>query len=246
MAYTLFTLAERPDLVPQIDQLSEAAWPVFLLHSTNRQWHLVFEIFSLYQLLFCDLDGALIAVGHTVPLVWDNSLADLPATIDEIIVRAEQAQRNAQSPNTFSALAAMVAPNSRGQNLSRSILLEMRALARRHACSALIAPVRPTMKSRYPLTPMERYVAWTLPDAAPFDPWLRVHWRLGAQPLQVAPNTMTVEGTIKDWEQWTGMAFPESGAYVVPGALQPVVMDCEQDRGRYEEPNFWVRHPAEE
>jgi hypothetical protein len=246
MACTVFTLAERPDLEPQIDQLSVEAWPAFLMHSTNRQWHLLFEIFAPYQLLFCDPDGALMAVAQTVPLIWDDTLADLPATIDEIIVRAERVHQNAQAPNTFSALAAMVAPNVRGQNLSRSILLEMRALARRHGCGALIAPVRPTLKSQYPLTPMERYVAWTRPDGAPFDPWLRVHWRLGAQGLQVAPNTMTVEGTIKDWEQWTSMAFPESGAYVVPGALQPVVMDCEQDWGRYEEPNYWMRHGTEE
>jgi len=240
-----FTLAERPDLEPQIDQLSAAAWPVFLLHSTNRQWHLLFEMFAPYQLLMCDPDGTLIAVGHTVPFLWDNTLADLPATIDDIISRAERAYQNAQAPNTFCALAAMVSPQRRGQNLSRAVLLEMKALARRQACRTLIAPVRPTLKSQYPLTPLDHYVEWRLPGGAPFDPWLRVHWRLGALPLQVAPNAMTVEGTIQEWEQWTGMAFPESGAYVVPGALQPVVMDCEQDCGRYEEPNFWMRHPVE-
>ena len=245
MPYTLFTRADRPDLEPQIDQLSSAAWPEFLLHSTNRQWGRLFDVFTPYQLLLCDSDGALIGVGHTAPLVWDGTLADLPATIDEIIIRAEQAHDAGQAPNTFSALAAMVAPNWRGQALSRSIVLEMQALAGRHGCGALIAPVRPTLKSQYPLTPMERYVAWTRPDGAPFDPWLRVHWRLGARGLRVAPNTMTVEGTIAEWEQWTGMVFPESGAYVVPGALQPVVMDRERDTGRYEEPNYWMRHATE-
>jgi GNAT superfamily N-acetyltransferase len=243
---TIYTLAERPDLTLRVDHLSGEAWPEFLLHSNNRHWHSLFEIFARYQLLFCDPDDTLIAVGHMVPLLWDGSVADLPATIDEIIIRAEQTHLNGLPPNTFSALAAMVAPRLRGQNLSRAILLEMRALARRNGCNALIAPVRPTLKSRYPLTSMERYVSWKLPDGAPFDPWLRVHWRLGALPLQVAANTMTVEGTIKDWEQWTGMAFPESGAYLVPGALQPVVMDCEHDRGRYEDPNYWMRHSTAE
>ena len=42
------------------------------------------------------------------------------------------------------------------------------------------------------------------------------------------------------------MRFPESGAYVVPGALQPVVMDLEQNYGVYEEPNVWMHHPVEE
>jgi hypothetical protein len=37
------------------------------------------------------------------------------------------------------------------------------------------------------------------------------------------------------------MAFPESGLYVVPGALQPVAIDRERDEGRYEDPNVWMR-----
>jgi hypothetical protein len=92
---------------------------------------------------------------------------------------------------------------------------------------------------------MERYVEWKRPDGALFDPWLRVHWRLGAQPLCIAPNTLTVEGTIEEWEGWTKMAFPESGLYVVAGALQPVNIDCEQDKGRYEDPNYWMKHSVE-
>jgi hypothetical protein len=40
------------------------------------------------------------------------------------------------------------------------------------------------------------------------------------------------------------MRFPESGPYVVPGALQPVRIDREQDEGHYEDPNVWMRHPV--
>jgi len=38
------------------------------------------------------------------------------------------------------------------------------------------------------------------------------------------------------------MRFPDSGPYVVPGALQPVRIDREADEGRYEDPNVWMRH----
>jgi hypothetical protein len=58
----------------------------------------------------------------------------------------------------------------------------------------------------------------------------------------VAPRSMVVTGTIHEWETWTGMSFPESGPYVVPEALQPVLIDLESDRGRYEDPNVWMRH----
>jgi hypothetical protein len=60
--------------------------------------------------------------------------------------------------------------------------------------------------------------------------------------LKVAPATVTVTGTVGEWEEWTGMSFPESGEYVVPGALQPVTIDQEGDVGRYEDPNVWMLH----
>ena len=40
------------------------------------------------------------------------------------------------------------------------------------------------------------------------------------------------------------MAFPETGAYVVPGALVPVEIDRERDEGLYVEPNVWMVHPG--
>jgi hypothetical protein len=69
-----------------------------------------------------------------------------------------------------------------------------------------------------------------------------VHERLGAELLRVAPASMTVEGPVGEWEEWTAMAFPESGDYVVPGALVPVTIDRDRDLGRYVEPNVWMRH----
>ena len=53
---------------------------------------------------------------------------------------------------------------------------------------------------------------------------------------------MVVEECIATWEQWTGMRFPESGEYVVPGALSPITIDRARDLGRYEEPNVWIRY----
>lgn len=53
---------------------------------------------------------------------------------------------------------------------------------------------------------------------------------------------MVVTGTVAAWEAWTEMRFPESGAYVVPGALVPVTIDHRRDRGQYVEPNVWMRH----
>ena len=51
-------------------------------------------------------------------------------------------------------------------------------------------------------------------------------------------------GSVAEWEEWAQMAFPETGAYVVPGALVPVEIDRERDEGLYVEPNVWMVHPG--
>jgi hypothetical protein len=89
---------------------------------------------------------------------------------------------------------------------------------------------------------MERYVRWTRDDGLPFDPWLRVHARLGAELLEVCAASMTIEGSTEEWKAWTGLEFPDDGDYLVPGGLVPVRV--ENGRGSYVEPNVWMRHPV--
>ena len=106
----------------------------------------------------------------------------------------------------------------------------------------VIAPVRPALKSKYPITSMRSFARWMREDGLHIDPWIRTHQRLGAAVLGPAPKAMTITGTLAQWEEWTGMAFPESGRYVVPDALDPVEIDRELDRGTYEETNLWMQH----
>ena len=169
-------------------------------------------------------------------------MEDLPPTIDEVMERAVDVHRERRAPTALSALAALVSPEHQRRGLSSEVLCAMRSLAAEHGMRSLVAPVRPTLKSLYPLIPIERYARWTRDDGSPFDPWLRVHWKLGAEYLKVAPKATTIIGTVAEWEEWTGMSFPESGAYVVPGALQPVSIDRTRNSGFYEDPNVWVRH----
>ena len=69
------------------------------------------------------------------------------------------------------------------------------------------------------MTPIERYAAWRREDGLLFDPWLRVHERLGAEVIGTAPEAMRIPGTVAEWEEWAGMAFPESGQ--LRGAARP-------------------------
>ena len=244
MAFETFTLGQRPDLAQQAHRLNGEAWPTFLLHGDMTHWSSLFDEFVDYQILFCEPTDTLVALGHTVPLVWNGTPDDLPLTMAGIMDRVISDHRTRSKPNALSALAAIVTASHQRRGLSAKVVRAMRSLVEERGMHSLLAPVRPTLKSAYPLAPFDRYVRWKRDDGAPFDPWLRVHYRLGANLLKIMPRALTVTGTVAEWEEWTGMHFPESGEYVIPGALQPVRIDRNRDVGRYEDPNVWMRHPV--
>ena len=242
--YTVRTLAEHPELEPHFPRLHALAWPRFVHEGNNTGglWGRLFSDFRDFQFGLWDEAGALAAVGNSIPFVCDGSRADLPADMPELLQRGVTVKRDERQPTALSALAAIVDPQHRARGLSRRIIEAMRDIARRHALHTLVAPVRPTLKQLYPLTPMERYVTWTRPNGTAFDPWIGVHLAMGAEILKVAPTAMVTTDTVAKWEEWTGLRFPESGSYVVAGAFQPVTIDLRADVGRYEEANVWMRH----
>ena len=112
----------------------------------------------------------------------------------------------------------------------------MRRTAGEDGLQALVAPLRPTRKSKFPFVQMEDYIDWRQKqdsnssvvtpgsngvskdsprliqdskkqDAIPFDPWLRKHIRLGGKVVKVAPSSMYVRGSAAAWEAWTGVDF---------------------------------------
>jgi GNAT superfamily N-acetyltransferase len=210
------------------------AWPEIVFHDeiSNANWGRLYEERPEFQFALVEGDRVL-AEGNSVPVAgmpagWRDALRD---GFDQ------------PDADRLCAIAILIDPDAHGRGLSRLMLEHMRGLAAVRGWE-LVAPVRPTLKHRYPLTPMERYMQWRRDDGLLFDPWLRSHERVGAELVGVAPDSLVSEGTVADFEEWCGLAFPESGSYVVEGALVPVEIDLEADRGRYREPNVWMRHPA--
>ena len=237
----LATYAERPDLAARVGELSDP-WPEFIHHANcNRLWHVMRERFPHFQLVLYDVDSErLLGRGQTIPVRWDGTPGDLPGGVDDAV---EQGAALADGEaDTLCAIVAVLDAAAQGRGLSSLVIDGMREAATAGALKALIAPVRPTLKDRYPLTPIERYASWRRNDGSAFDPWIRVHERLGGQILGIAKRSMTVEGTVAEWESWTQMAFPESGEYVLPQALVPIAIDRERGRGTYVEPNVWMLH----
>jgi GNAT superfamily N-acetyltransferase len=243
MRVRCLTLAQRPALRPHFARLHGQAWPAFLRDDpVNALWPELYRSFPEFQLALLDARGRVVAIGNTIPFVWNGRPSGLPDSILDLLRRGLADRRRSRQPTALSALAAIVDTRARGQGLSTAVIRAMARLARGDGLASLVAPVRPSDKGRYPLTPMARYTRWTRPDGALLDPWLRVHQRLGARLLRIIPRGNTVRATVAQWEARTGLRFPESGRYVVPGAFQPIRVDRERDRVRYHEANVWMLH----
>ena len=238
----VFTYSERPDLADRAGEV-ESTFAEFIHNAdvTNRYWHRLREELPDFQLvLYDDERDAVVGRAQTMPT---SMRTRLPGGVDDMLER-RFGDGPAEEPDVLSALVAIVDRRRQGEGLSGVVIDGMRAVAARAGFPALIAPVRPTLKDRYPLIPLEQYARWTRADGLPWDPWIRLHARLGAELLEVCPESMVVTGTVAEWEEWTGLEFPADGEYVVPGALVPVRF--QGGRGVYVEPNVWMRHPVEE
>ena len=235
-----FTYAERPDLAARTGEV-EDTMASFMGHGevALRYWHLLRPELPELQLVLWDEErDAVVGHARTVPA---RMAEGLPGGIDDML-EAWFGEGGRPEPDVLSAMVAVVDRGRQGEGLSTHLVEAMRGLAREHGYPALVAPVRPTWKERYPLIPMERYARWTRDDGLPFDPWLRVHAKLGAELLEVCPASMRIEASVAEWKEWTGLVFPDDGDYLVPGALVPVRVEA--GHGVYVEPNVWMRHAA--
>lgn len=214
------TRSSRPDLADEAAVAFREGWPEFAFHDRGAHEHLarVERYFAAYDVLLLDADGAVIAGSWGVPFRWDGTAAGLPDGYDGVLRAAVEGYEERVPPNALSIMAAAA------------------------GLGGVVTPVRPTWKPRYPVTAMSDFARWARADGQHLDPWVRTHERLGARILGPAPRSMVVTGSVGEWEDWTGMAFPQTGRYVVPGALDLVEIDREHDRGTYEETNLWMEH----
>ena len=240
LAIRIATVTERPDLLELAWERTQDTLPEYNNHGDvlNEYWPRLTEERPDFQFHLVGEDDEILARARSIPVRWDGTVGDLPDGIDGAIARGF----DEGGANVLCALLIMVPRDVQGQGVSAAAVKAMSEIARKHRLGSLIAPVRPSWKERYPLVPIEQYAAWRRPDGLLFDPWMRVHERLGATVLRPEPHSLRITGTVGDWEEWTGMAFPDSDDYWFPGGLATVRIDRAGDSGTYWEPNVWMHH----
>jgi hypothetical protein len=241
--YSVVTLADRPDLVGAFWDV-EGIWPLFMEQDPIGAIYYgrVPAVFPEYQHVMLDPDGAVVARVNAVPFAW-KGVENLPARgWDAILETAFSEQAQGIRPTAVSLVEARVAKPLLGSGLSGPLIAAVRRTVRGLGHEHLVGPVRPTSKTLEPSTPMTEYVQRIRADGLPYDPWLRVHVRLGGTIGAVCPLAMTIPGTLAQWRQWTGLPFDRSGPLDIEFALTPVHVSVEHDHAVYVEPNVWVHH----
>ncbi|MFI8928607.1 N-acetyltransferase [Streptomyces sp. NPDC053474] len=252
MDLTITTLAERPHLAEPMWAMDDS-WAEFVGHDLVARSHMsrIPDEFPEYVLLATDGQERVVARAFSVPFALRSKerggdRGELPdGGWDQVLVWAFADRRYGDETDTVSAIEVAVDPARQGLGLSGRMLAAMRENARAHGFTEVVAPVRPNAKHREPATSMAEYARRTRDDGLPYDPWLRVHVRVGGVVAKVAPVSMTVSGSLAQWREWTGLPFDRSGGerlVEVPGALVPVRCTPERDCAVYVEPNVWVRH----
>ncbi|MBX3001238.1 MAG: hypothetical protein KF893_22145 [Caldilineaceae bacterium] len=248
--YEVITVDERPPLAEAIDAMIVEVWPAYMIQSSTRgysdfnpDWYGIFRRWPRFQLGLFDAAGEMVACGNGLSFAWDGDPDSLLDTgWDWVMHQGAVDFEEGRTPNTFVALSASIPQIHQGKGLSATILRAMRQLALDAGLQRMVVPVRPNFKARYPLIPIDDYITWTDRAGLPFDPWMRVHARLGARILKSCPRAMTMGGRVARWEEWTGVAIPGSGEFVLPELLAPLHVDHPADRCVYVEPNVWMEH----
>jgi hypothetical protein len=227
-----------------LEELYDGAFPPFIVADPVAKAFIgrVRALFGAFDVMLVGEAGEPVATGWGVPLAWNGEVADLPSGYTDATRRAVELAERGGDPNTFVICGGIVHPRLGRRGLAAELLTALRDLPAAAGLTRVVAPVRPTLKASYPLTPIETYAAWRRADGLPLDPWLRTHERVGGRQVALAPHSQTMVATVAEWEAWIGLALPSTGQYAIPRGLSPLYVDRECDIGTYTEPNVWLQH----
>lgn len=216
-------------------------WLIWGDPDSDVYWDRIRAWFPQFQIVLTD-EEAPVASGWAVPLHWSGEVADVPTGYTDSLRRAVEDHEATRAVNTLVVCAAVVLPGRPRTGLAGELLAAIRDHPAAAELDHVLVPIRPTLKSSYPLTDIDTYTSWTRSDGQPLDPWLRTHLRIGGTVLATAPLSQTLRAPVARWEEWARLALPTTGQYVIPDAPSPLHIDREHDLGTLIEANIWIKH----
>ncbi len=235
------TYAEAPYLAKSADEIGYALCPGFLLTNPNdiNNWPRLRQEFAAYQVVIVDDNQQQpIGVINTVPLNWQASLEYLPEEgWDWALANAEL------GGNWHCILFIAIIPAYRGQQLAEKAVQIAKQLGQTYGHQGTIVPVRPTRKKCFPTMSMAAYLEKHHEDGRVYDPWLRLHLKLGAKIIKICHRAMTITLSLEEWFKYGAVPHKDDPQeLIVPDGLVPVRIISGKNIGIYEEPNVWLVH----
>ncbi len=231
-------------------ELLAVGWPEFMQHDPTAERYQAAASppsWPDFQVLLLDRDkDELAAVGVSIPFAWDET----PARAARRLGRRRRAGhrrpgRGAARPTALSALSVTVAPERRGQGLSRLVLRGPQGRRRPGRAGHAAGPGAAVRQERLPAHPHGALHALGPARRRPLRP-------LAAHPLAArgASCSAVLPGLHGDQPpRWPpgrpgrGCAFPETGRYVVPDApRRRWPSTASATSAAIVEPNVWLRH----
>jgi GNAT superfamily N-acetyltransferase len=244
--YKIVNSEDREFFFQDVNEVLSQSYPRFLIEDfvDSEPWNHLCSLYPEFQFGLVEVKTQkMVAQGSCLPIPWHESLEKLPNTgCDWALKTGLDAKLQNITPTILSAASIAILPEYQGQGLSQILLDYMQELARSYQYPTLILAARPTLKHLYPLTPIGRYINWENKTGFSFDPWLRMNLKRGARLIGICDRSTVMDDTIGNWERLTQMRFPETGSYIIQGAIAPLEVNCESDRGTYIEPNVWLSY----
>lgn len=246
MDYIVKKKFDDKKITEAINELNDSVWPDFMDGEKvmRTYWGFVEGTFPDYQ-LGIENDGELLAAVNSAPIQIKDPVKMLDSGgIYWALRKISHDYMKGNKCNALVALQVMVTSQHRGKRLSYICVRELLNLAKEMRLKFLVIPLRPSRKYQYPLINIDEYITWKNKKGLPFDPWLRVHIKLGGKILNPCAGPI-VRAPKEKWAEWTKLDFCHSGQYVIPEGLDIINVTEENENLTYRQNNVWVIHQLE-
>lgn len=208
----------------------------------KNYWDRLEKYFPKYQQFLIDDADDIIGFMNTVPFHFNDKLSDLPMDgWDWMLAKGISDYDNKIRPLYLGGLQVIVRTEYQGKGYSKEIIKHAKKVIQSYHLQNLVIPIRPTQKHLFPRMPMHMYMKKKKENKI-YDPWIRTHVNGGAEIIKVCEHSMLVEGDVPFWELLLGSKVQKSGDYILEGALSPIHIDVENNKGKYVEPNIWIKY----
>lgn len=246
----IIRLSKKDRLFEESVNLYLAGFPHYVLLGQNNDSDLIAaanyynECLLNYRIVMTNKSGDVIASAKTLPyrVNEDKLTEELPDDLLDLFLEGIKQHQKEEDPNSIIVFSITVDNRYQGKGISSKMIKEIKNICKQDMFKNMLLPVRPTLKHKYPLTDMDSYQQWKNEENSLFDPWIRTHVKNGGKILRIAKGAQKFTGTVEDWQEWTGMIFPETGRYIIDGALSPLEIDISKDIGNLVEDNIWIKY----